>query len=132
MFLKRLTLGRNLISSRKLILQSKYLSSTLQSTSENKQLITNEEIEYFQKHGCVVIRKVFNDEHLQLIAKGIEENMLNPGPYASENEVTEGRFFDDYCNWSRIQPFKTLAFTSPAGKLASLAMKCIHSRSKFV
>ena len=127
MLLQRLSLGRNLISSRRqhVLPNIKYLSTvTSQSTTrDQKELITKDEIEYFQKHGCVVIRNVFNDKHLRLIAQGIEENMNNPGPYASENEVTEGRFFDDYCNWQKNQSFKDVAFTSPAGELASKAMK---------
>ena len=46
-------------------------------------------------------------------------------PGRSENAVKkgEGRFFDDYCNWQRIDEFKEIIYHSKVGKLAALAMQ---------
>ncbi|MEC7257243.1 MAG: phytanoyl-CoA dioxygenase family protein, partial [Pseudomonadota bacterium] len=40
-----------------------------------------------------------------------------PGPYAAENLQSgeSGRFFDDYCNWTRIPAFQQVIADSPAG-----------------
>ena len=55
------------------------------------------------------------------IAAGIEMNMSDPGPYAAENlkPGETGRFFDDYCNWTRIPPFDAVIRRSPAAEVAA-------------
>ena len=47
--------------------------------------------------------------------------MAEPGPYAAENlkEGESGRFFDDYCNWTRIPEFEDVIRNSPAAAVAA-------------
>ena len=85
-------------------------------------MMTPQEVAAFQRDGAAVVRGVFA-EWLDIMADGVAQNMANPGPYASENAVTEGRFFDDYCNWTRIKPFEQMARNSPAAALAATAMQ---------
>jgi len=85
-------------------------------------MMTAEEVAAFQRDGAIVVRGVFAD-WVGRMARGIARNMADPGPYASENAVTEGRFFDDYCNWTRIPEFDDVVRNSPAAKLAALAMQ---------
>ncbi|QIE55328.1 phytanoyl-CoA dioxygenase [Pikeienuella piscinae] len=84
--------------------------------------MTPEEIERFQEDGAICLRGVFAD-WVDVMAAGIDRNMAEPGEYASENAVTEGRFFDDYCNWTRIPEFERVVRESPAAKIAAEAMK---------
>ena len=84
-------------------------------------MISADEIATFQRDGAVVVRGVFKD-WLAVMAEGVARNMAEPGPYASENAVSEGRFFDDYCNWARIPEFEDLVRNSPAAALAAVAM----------
>ncbi len=80
------------------------------------------EIETYQRDGVVVLRGLFAD-HVPGLQAGVARNMADPGPYASENKKTgeTGRFFDDYCNWTRIPEFvdvvKDLAIADAAGAL---------------
>ena len=55
------------------------------------------------------------------IAAGIEMNMSDPGPYAAENlkPGETGRFFDDYCNWTRIPPFDAVIRRSSVAEVAA-------------
>ena len=85
-------------------------------------MITHQQIQDFQRDGAVVVRGVFAD-WVDLMASGIDRNLSNPGEYASENAVTEGRFFDDYCNWTRIPEFERVVRESPAAELAAKAMQ---------
>ena len=87
-------------------------------------LITNEHVESFQRDGVVLIKGLFAD-YVDIIRSGIEHNMSNPGPYAAENlkEGEDGRFFDDYCNWTRIVEFKEVIWNSPAAEVAANLMK---------
>jgi len=84
-------------------------------------MITADEISLFQRDGVVVVRGIFRD-WIDTMAKGVDRNMADPGPYASENSVSEGRFFDDYCNWPRIPEFEQVVRESPAAQLAALSM----------
>jgi ectoine hydroxylase-related dioxygenase (phytanoyl-CoA dioxygenase family) len=85
-------------------------------------MLTQSQIDAFSRDGCVFVPGVFTD-WVDVMAKGIARNMAEPGPYAAENDVTEGRFFDDYCNWTRIPEFEDVIRNSPAAALARAAMQ---------
>jgi len=84
------------------------------------KLITQEQVDVFQRDGVVLIKGLFKDQ-VETIRAGIERNMTEPGPYAAENlKAGEGgRFFDDYCNWTRIPEFEEVIRTSAAGEVAA-------------
>jgi ectoine hydroxylase-related dioxygenase (phytanoyl-CoA dioxygenase family) len=83
-------------------------------------LITEDHITTFQNDGVVLIKGLFKD-HVETLRRGIEANMAQPGPYASENLKAgdAGRFFDDYCNWQRIDEFGEVIHDSPAAEVAA-------------
>lgn len=83
-------------------------------------LITPEHVEQYQRDGVVLIRGLFADQ-VELLRAGVAENMENPGPYASNNEKAgqTGRFFDDYCNWTRIEAFQQAITQSPVAEVAA-------------
>lgn len=85
-------------------------------------MMTEEEVEQFHRDGAIMLRGVFAD-WVEVMAAGVERNMAEPGEYASENAVSEGRFFDDYCNWTRIPEFERVVRESPAAQLAARAMR---------
>lgn len=84
--------------------------------------VTTADIAAYQRDGAVVLRGLFAD-WVGVIREGIARNMAEPGPYASENAVTEGRFFDDYCNWTRIPEFRRIVEESPAAAAAAALMR---------
>ena len=83
-------------------------------------LITQDHIDSYARDGAVLVRGLF-DGFVDQIASGIEMNMADPGPYGAENVKAgdTGRFFDDYCNWTRIPPFRQVIETSPAAEVAA-------------
>jgi ectoine hydroxylase-related dioxygenase (phytanoyl-CoA dioxygenase family) len=83
-------------------------------------LITQEHVEQFQRDGVVLVRGLFADQ-VELLRAGVEANMQAPGPYASNNEKPgqTGRFFDDYCNWTRIPEFEEAIHASPVAEIAA-------------
>lgn len=87
-------------------------------------LVTQEMIDTYQQDGVVLIKGLFAD-HVETLREGVAANMAEPGPYASENkkEGETGRFFDDYCNWSRIEQFQTVIQDSPAAEVAADLMQ---------
>ena len=86
----------------------------------NKPFVSDSDIETFQRDGVVLIKGLFND-YIDLIRSGIDRNMREPGEYAAENLQSgeSGRFFDDYCNWTRIPEFATVIKESPAAAVAA-------------
>lgn len=83
-------------------------------------LLTQAQIDAFQRDGVVLIRGLFKD-HVKSIREGIARNMADPGPYGAENTKAgeSGRFFDDYCNWTRISEFEEVVRKSPAAEVAA-------------
>ncbi len=87
-------------------------------------LLSPDQIDAYERDGAVLVTGLFKDQIEQLRA-GIEHNMADPGPYAAENlkEGEGGRFFDDYCNWTRIPEFEAAIHASPAAAVAAELMK---------
>ena len=57
----------------------------------------------YQRDGAVCIRGAFK-EWVDTIAAGIKRNMRNKSPTGSDIvQDGKGSFFDDYCNWERIE-----------------------------
>lgn len=86
-------------------------------------LVSSSDIEDYQNDGVVLIRGLFAGQ-VDLLRKGVAANMADPGPYASENKKAgeTGRFFDDYCNWSRIPEFREAIKASPVAEVAAALM----------
>ncbi len=87
-------------------------------------LVTRDMIETYQNDGVVLVKGLFANQVEQL-RDGIAVNMAEPGPFASENkkEGESGRFFDDYCNWTRIPQFREAVEQSPAAEVGADLMQ---------
>ena len=87
-------------------------------------LISERDVARFQRDGVVLVRGLFAG-FVDLLREGVAANMAAPGPWASENEKPgeTGRFFDDYCNWQRIQQFAAAIRDSPAAEVAADLMR---------
>lgn len=87
-------------------------------------MITAQMISDFQRDGVVLVKGLFS-EFVDDLARGIERNMAEPGPYAAENlkEGEQGRFFDDYCNWDRIPEFEHVIRKSNVAEVAAQLMQ---------
>lgn len=86
--------------------------------------ITDEQIADYARDGAVLIKGLFAD-HVETLRAGVARNMAAPGPYAAENlQAGEGgRFFDDYCNWTRIPEFEEVIRSSDAARAAGALMR---------
>ena len=86
--------------------------------------VSKAQIDAYHRDGVILIKGLFND-WVDVIRKGIERNLEEPGPYAAENlkESETGRFFDDYCNWTRIPEFENVIFNSDVGLVAAELMQ---------
>ena len=85
--------------------------------------ITDEMIAAYQQDGAVLIKGLWAD-WVDTLRAGIDRNMADPSEYASENlkPGEAGRFFDDYCNWTRIPEFETVIRQSDVADVAARLM----------
>ncbi|MEO0357638.1 MAG: phytanoyl-CoA dioxygenase family protein, partial [Pseudomonadota bacterium] len=86
-------------------------------------MITQDHIDAYDQDGVVLIKGLFAD-HVDTLRAGIDRNMADPGPYAAENlrKGEAGRFFDDYCNWTRIPEFQDVITQSNVAQVAAQLM----------
>lgn len=79
----------------------------------------------FQRDGVAVIRNLLTSAQVEKLRSGVAANQQKPGPYASHNEKEGecGLFFDDYCNWTRIDEFREVLQESKMAQTAAWLMK---------
>lgn len=90
----------------------------------NKPVVSQEQIDSYSREGVVFIPGLLRD-WVDTIRQGIDINMHKPGPHAAENLLSteQGRFFDDYCNWSRIEEFERCIKESCIARAAAELMQ---------
>lgn len=93
-------------------------------------MITEKNIETFEREGAVCLRSVFDSSWLSKLATGLDKNFADPGPdsavYTREGEP--GGFYDDYCNWRRIPEYEDFVLHSPAGEIAGRLTRSATAR----
>tara|TARA_Y100001970_G_C14233857_1_gene860565 strand:- start:2677 stop:3471 length:795 start_codon:yes stop_codon:yes gene_type:complete len=85
----------------------------------NKNLILD-----YQLNGVVLIKNAISSFWLNQISIGIKKNFQNPSEYKCVYEKANSKelFYDDYCNWQRIEEYKNFLFKSNVAKIASQLM----------
>lgn len=87
--------------------------------------VSDEDVEFYQRNGAVVIRNLLSPEQVEALAAAIDWNIENPGPLgatASRN-TDPGRFFEDFCNWQRIPAYRDAIFESALPEVAARLMR---------
>ena len=83
-------------------------------------VVTDAMVADYQRDGVVLVKGLFAD-WVDMLRAGVEENMASPSPQlmATLKPGEQGRFFDDYCNWSRIGAFEQAIRGSGAAEAAA-------------
>lgn len=87
------------------------------------------DIEQFQAEGAILLRGVFAD-WVEPLRAGLERNMAAPSRYERTVKPADGSawFFQDYCNWQRIEEYRDFLMHSPAAALAARLMRSRTAR----
>ena len=98
-------------------------------TSAATMMPGDDDIERFAEDGAIVLRGLFAD-WVTPLARGIERLMGDPSPRERSYQPEDGsaRFFQDLCNWQRIDEFRDFVLTSPAGAVAAALMRSSTGR----
>ena len=88
-------------------------------------IINKEVINSYNINGVIVLRNVISENWLKKLQRGIKKNFDNPSKYKCVYEESNGKelFYDDYCNWNRIEEYKDFLFNSKLANIASQLMK---------
>ena len=65
-------------------------------------------VQEFGANGAIRLEGVFDHSWIELLQRGVDANMASPGQWSSEYtpDGGSGRFWDDYCNWQRIDEYR--------------------------
>ena len=98
-------------------------------TVAERELVSEADIEAFERDGVVVIRNAFAD-WVEPLREGVRKLMADPGPMERSVVPTDGTapFFQDLCNWQRIPEFREFVLHSHAGALAARIMRSRTAR----
>lgn len=85
------------------------------------------EVEEYARDGVIVLRGLFAD-WVEPLRRGVERLMAQPSPLERSYKPADGSapFFQDLCNWQRIEEFRAFVFESAAGPAAARLM---HSKT---
>ena len=83
--------------------------------------LSKKQIEDYQNLGVIIVKDIFKD-WIEPLRLGFKKVLDNPSKHGKENvNNNQGRFFEDYCNWERINEFKDCIFKSPAAQIVAEA-----------
>ncbi len=93
-------------------------------------MISEDQIATFERDGAICLRGLFELHWLEALATGLEKNFLDPGPDSSRYTPggEPGGFYDDYCNWHRIEEYRRFVLHSPAAEIAGRLMRSTCAR----
>jgi len=87
-------------------------------------MLNDTSIKFFQDNGVVKLEKIITNEWLRELRIGIKKNFKNPSKYKCvyEKKNKKELFYDDYCNWKRINEYKNFFFKSGIEKIVAQLM----------
>lgn len=85
--------------------------------------LTEEEIQQFERDGVVLVKGVFDEKWVSLVADAIDRMTSTPTPYGRLLSSEAHRMYTDLFMWKYDDAFRDFVFHSPAAHLASQALR---------
>ena len=88
----------------------------------NKKIINE-----YQNNGVAMLKNIIDPFWLRILSTGITKNFKNPSKYKCVYEKANNKelFYDDYCNWQKIDEYKDFIKNS---YIAKIAMELMSSK----
>ena len=88
-------------------------------------MINNSSIKNYNNNGVVVLRNIVNIKWINILKRGLRKNFQNPSKYKCVYEQNNKKelFYDDYCNWNKIDEYKNFIFNSGISNIAKQLMQ---------
>ena len=93
-------------------------------------MLSQSQVDQFSRDGAIKLDAVFDIEWIEKLRLGVEQNFADPSEYACRYtpEGKPGGFYDDYCNWTRIEDYREFVEQSPAAEIAGQLMESDTAR----
>ena len=84
-------------------------------------------INKYQSDGVIVLRKIISNYWIKKLQIGVKKNFDKPSKYKCVYEKKNNKeiFYDDYCNWQRINEYKQFFINSG---IANIVSQIMHSK----
>lgn len=94
------------------------------TTTAASRVVDDATIHEFRTAGATIIRGLFTPDEVATVERGIERNLaeLSPKSSLTTKPGDPGKFVEDFCNWQRIDEFRSIAFDSRAADVAATLM----------
>ncbi len=88
-------------------------------------MIKNSIINDYKENGVVVLRNIISKKWINILKRGVKKNFENPSKYKCVYEEKNNKeiFYDDYCNWNKIEEYKQFIFKSKISLVAKELMR---------
>ena len=88
-------------------------------------MISNSSIKNYNIDGVVVLRNIVDIKWINILKRGLRKNFQNPSKYKCvyEQNNKQELFYDDYCNWNKIDEYKNFIFNSEISNIAKELMQ---------
>ena len=88
-------------------------------------MVTASDTEQFQRDGAVCLRKLFTQQEMALLSRGIDENLSHPSVRAkvASRPDDPGKFVEDFCNWQENEHYRRFIFETRLAEAAGRLMK---------
>jgi ectoine hydroxylase-related dioxygenase (phytanoyl-CoA dioxygenase family) len=92
--------------------------------------VAQADIEAFQADGAVVLRGLLQSHEVQLLRRGIDENLAHPSPRAkvASRPDDPGWFIEDFCCWQENECYRRVIFESQLGEVGAHLMRSRSAR----
>jgi len=89
--------------------------------------VTDEQVDAYQRDGVVLLPGLLAG-HVEALRAAVEANMASPSPFERTYKPSDGTapFFQDFCNWPRIEGYRNAVLSSP---MAEVGAKLMRSRT---
>lgn len=91
--------------------------------------VTDEQVEAFQRDGAVLLPGLLAG-HVAALEAAVEVNMASPSPFERTYRPSDGTapFFQDFCNWPRIEGYRSAVLASPMAEAGARLMRSRTAR----
>jgi len=93
-------------------------------------MITKDHIETLKRDGVVCVRNLLSDKWIDLLNRGVDRNIANPGPHFVDftAQGSDARCIKDYWAWPEIPEYQEFFKFGPAGPAAGELLECDEIR----
>ena len=98
--------------------------------SDDVMVITEVEVEAFQRDGATVLRQLLSQEWIERLAAGVEYNRARPSEWSHwyTNPDESVGFWSDYVTWQNVPEYRQVVFESGLGRVAAQLMRSTTTR----